>query len=330
MLGVAGCGPGVLVELAELACPSEEALYGGVHALPWERWLSPERTLAVSAVCKDSNLRHSKYVALKAKDAIVDRQRQRLGVRSSIDVRDADVRVFVRLDKDRATVFLDASGRPLHLRGWRQQVGEAPLKESLAAAIVRLSGWDGFSPLFDPFCGSGTIPIEAELHSRRVPAQRRSARFGFERWVSHTDAERALVERVKDELGRACSGPRARRAPAPITTRSWSSTPGRTRKRRRAERVSRSPTSPRPRSSRGPTSSAILPTGNGFRRMSGLWRRLGEWVRAVSEEHPVSLLVPDEGPSWTRRGAIASRSSRAHPLFNGRLRCRLVTWSHSS
>lgn len=172
----------VLVPLSTFPCASPQALYDGVRALPWERWLTPDQTLAVDGNLRDSAMTHSGYVALKTKDAIVDTLRDRYGRRPSVDTRNPDLRVNVHLVKNRCTVSLDSSGVPLDRRGYRLERTEAPLRETVAAALVELSGWSGEAPLVDPMCGSGTILIEAALKAgQRAPGLLRPG-FGFQRW----------------------------------------------------------------------------------------------------------------------------------------------------
>jgi putative N6-adenine-specific DNA methylase len=178
----------VLVRVAVFEAPDEDALYEGVASVDWRPYLTPQHTLAVRAFCRDSRLTHSQYIAQRTKDAVVDQLREQLGARPSVNLDDPDVALFVHLVADEATVYLDLSGSSLHRRGWRARAMDAPLKESLAAAILRLSGWDRERPLVDPMCGSGTIPIEAALWARRVAPGLSRERFGFERWACHDEA----------------------------------------------------------------------------------------------------------------------------------------------
>jgi putative N6-adenine-specific DNA methylase len=178
----------VLYRLASFEAPTGDALYAGVAAVDWSPWLTARHTLAVRAVCHSSRLTHSQFIAQKTKDAVVDQIRARLGARPSVDLDDPDVTLFVHLARDHATVYLDVSGGSLHRRGWRARAGEAPLKESLAAAALRLSGWDRERPLVDPMCGSGTIAIEAALWARGIAPGLSRERFGFERWACHDEA----------------------------------------------------------------------------------------------------------------------------------------------
>jgi putative N6-adenine-specific DNA methylase len=188
----------VLMPLAEFPCDSPKDLYDGVRSIQWNDLLTPEMTIAVDCNLRDSAMTHSGFVALKAKDAIVDAIRDRHGKRPDVDTGDPDLRVNVHLVKNRCTVSLDTSGTPLDRRGYRLERTEAPLRETLASAIVTLSGWDGKTPLADPMCGSGTIVIEAALKAAsRAPGLLRSA-FGFRRWPGF-DAGlwRRLVEEAR-------------------------------------------------------------------------------------------------------------------------------------
>uniref|UniRef100_UPI00384CCED7 THUMP domain-containing class I SAM-dependent RNA methyltransferase n=1 Tax=Geomonas subterranea TaxID=2847989 RepID=UPI00384CCED7 len=198
----------VLMTLAEFPCESPEELYREVRGISWERFLTPALTLAVDCNLRDSTLTHSGFVALKTKDAIVDALRDHFGSRPSVDTKDPDLRVNVRLFKNRCTLSLDLSGEPLDRRGYRLDRHEAPLKENLAAALVELSGWDGGTPFVDPMCGTGTIAIEAALKALRIPPGLNRG-FGFQRWQGF---DRALWDRIVAE---ARSG-MLERLPAPV------------------------------------------------------------------------------------------------------------------
>jgi len=173
----------VLVRLKEFPCTTPAELYDGVFEIAWQEMITPAMTLAVDCTLRDSAMTHSGFVALKTKDAIVDRIREHCGgTRPSVNVASPDLRINVHLAKNHCTVSLDSSGAPLDRRGYRLERTEAPLRETLAAAIIAQTGWDGSIPLADPMCGSGTIPIEAALMAGRVaPGLRRS--FGFQRWL---------------------------------------------------------------------------------------------------------------------------------------------------
>ncbi len=183
----------VLLEVASFDAPDADALYEGIRAIDWTEWMTPRTTLAVRATCRSSRLTHSQFIAQKTKDAIVDVLRDREGARPSVDRDDPDVGVAVHIARDHATTYLDVGGASLHERGWRARGGTAPLRENLAAAVVRLSGWDRQRPLLDPMCGSGTLAIEAASWACRVAPGLTRPRFGFERWASHDDPAKAAM-----------------------------------------------------------------------------------------------------------------------------------------
>ncbi|MGF1459297.1 MAG: class I SAM-dependent RNA methyltransferase [Leptolyngbyaceae cyanobacterium] len=186
----------ILAKVAEFPCRDAEDLYAGVQGIDWEQYIHPQLTLAVAATGKTAALNHTHFTALQVKNAIVDQQRDRFHERSSVDIHQPDVQVNVHLYRDRATVSLDSSGESLHRRGYRPAVGKAPLKESLAAALVYLSGWQPQQAFCDPLCGSGTLPLEAALMGlNRAPGLFRD-RFGFESWP---DFDEALWQRLRQQ-----------------------------------------------------------------------------------------------------------------------------------
>ncbi|QTD45851.1 THUMP domain-containing class I SAM-dependent RNA methyltransferase [Ottowia testudinis] len=178
----------VLIELAHGPYGDEHDLYALAASVAWEDWFSPRQTFRVDVTAQASPLKSLNFATLRVKDAVADRFRERAGgVRPSIDTRAPDVRVQAHLGPAEATLYIDTSGEPLFKRGWRQDKGDAPLKETLAAAMLAASGWwqpaerrVSDLPLYDPCCGSGTIVIEAAQLRLGLPAggQRR---FAFER-----------------------------------------------------------------------------------------------------------------------------------------------------
>ncbi len=157
-------------------------LYDGARALPWDEYITPRQTIATAAYAHESCGENPNFVALKLKDAIVDKLRQVFGARPDVCRDDPDVRCFVYWGRNKATVYLDLSGEPLFKRSYRVSGGEAPLKETLAAAMLRLAGWDRRTPLVDPMCGSGTLLVEAALWAANIAPGIWRPRFGFERW----------------------------------------------------------------------------------------------------------------------------------------------------
>jgi putative N6-adenine-specific DNA methylase len=170
----------VLAPLASFPCPSDQELYDSARALDWEKILSLEKTFAVFAHVHDSRIAHAHYAALRLKDAIVDHFREHSGRRPDVDTEHPDAWINLIIRQDQALISLDTSGGSLHRRGYRVQSVAAPLQETLAAAMVRISGWQGERPLVDPLCGSGTIVAEAFMHYCRVPSASKREKFGFE------------------------------------------------------------------------------------------------------------------------------------------------------
>jgi len=190
----------IQVLLSRFDARTEEALYAGIQQIDWKAFITPKQTLSVSAVSNGSILNHSGFIALKTKDAIVDRIRAETGRRPSVDRNDPDVKLFVYVANDRVAVYIDLAGEPLHKRGYRTEAGEAPLRETLASAILRIAGWDRKTPLIDPMCGSGTIAIEAAMWaSNRAPGLSRE-RFGFERWANFGENESVTMRELRGSL----------------------------------------------------------------------------------------------------------------------------------
>ena len=170
----------VLIELAHAPYHQEVDLYETALTVAWEQWFSVYQTFKIDLTAQASPLQSLNFAALKIKDAVADRFRQQTGARPNVETHEPDVRIQAHLTRDMLTLYIDSSGEPLFKRGWRQDKGDAPLKETLAAAILAASGWTPEQPLYDPCCGSGTIAIEAaQIAAHIAPGSQRS--FGFER-----------------------------------------------------------------------------------------------------------------------------------------------------
>jgi putative N6-adenine-specific DNA methylase len=200
----------VQVLLERFPAETDEALYTGIQRIDWSAYLTLDKTLSITAICRGSKLTHSGFVALKAKDAIIDQVRTPEGARPSVDREDADVRVVVYIVSDKASIYVDLSGPPLHRRGYRQETGEAPLRETLAAAMLRLSGWDRETPLMDPMCGSGTLAIEAAQWTGKIAPGLLRDQFGFERWADFQEEDAETLRHLKGELRRNRAGTSAK------------------------------------------------------------------------------------------------------------------------
>ncbi|MEG2045750.1 MAG: THUMP domain-containing protein, partial [Comamonas sp.] len=190
----------VLIELSHSMYRNENDLYRAASEVAWEIWFSPKETFKIEVTSQHSPLTSLNFAALRVKDAIADRFREkRHGVRPSVETHHPDVRVHLHLTTDGATIYIDTSGEALFKRGWREDKGDAPLKETLAAAMIAASGWDPHGddpqPLYDPCCGSGTVLIEAAQMARKIPAGI-LRRFAFEKLVPF---QRHVWEAMLDE-----------------------------------------------------------------------------------------------------------------------------------
>jgi putative N6-adenine-specific DNA methylase len=185
----------VLWKVQAFAYRNEDDVYKAVKALQWPRYFDVERTLRVNVTAQKSPLRSLEFATLRVKDAVCDRFRETLGRRPDVERAAPDVRIHLFLERDKGTLYLDTSGEPLFMRGWRAGQGEAPLRENLAAGIVMLTRWRSDEPLLDPMCGGGTLLVEAAAMARgRAPGAKRG--FGFQNLKSF---KAPLWETVKRE-----------------------------------------------------------------------------------------------------------------------------------
>jgi len=169
-----------LAPLESFACPDADTLYQKARQIPWEELFTERNTFAIVSNVSDSALSHSKFAALRLKDAIADHFRAKIGRRPNVSVRNPDIMLNLHIRNDKAVISLDLSGGALHRRGYREETVTAPMQETVAAAIIRFSEWNGSVPLYDPMCGSGTLLCEALMRYCRIPAGIFRQRFGFE------------------------------------------------------------------------------------------------------------------------------------------------------
>jgi putative N6-adenine-specific DNA methylase len=199
----------VLRPILEVVVTSPEELYEAVRTIDWAEYMTSDHTLAVDCNVRSSHITHSKYAALKTKDAICDQFVERFGKRPSVDVEAPMVGLNLHIYQDEAVLSLESSGESLHKRGYRPILTKAPLNEALAAALVLLTGWRGDAPFADPLCGSGTLCIEAAWIATRRPPGLTRKRFGFQGWI---DFDIGLWTELRDEARRGVQG----KLPAPI------------------------------------------------------------------------------------------------------------------
>ncbi|MEN9543413.1 MAG: hypothetical protein RLZZ598_246 [Pseudomonadota bacterium] len=195
----------VLVEVMHGPYGHEDHLYALAREVDWGHWIGPRETLRVDVTATRSPLKSLNFAALRIKDAVCDQLREREGARPSVELRHPDLPLVLHLGEFEATIYVDTSGEALFKRGWREDKGEAPLKETLAAAMLAAAGWQGREedgPLLDPVCGSGTIAIEAaQMACGIAPGIQR--RFAFERQRPFRDAAGQAAWRELREQARA-------------------------------------------------------------------------------------------------------------------------------
>ncbi|RYY52053.1 MAG: class I SAM-dependent RNA methyltransferase, partial [Comamonadaceae bacterium] len=195
----------VLVQLSHTPYRAEDDLYQAAGAIAWEAWFTPRQRFKVEVTAQHSPLKSLNFATLRIKDGVADRFRNKGGVRPDVDTQRPDVRLYAHLTSTHCTLYIDTSGEPLFKRGWREDTGEAPLKETLAAAMIAASGWDATTPLYDPCCGSGTIAIEAAQVACGIAAGS-GRRFAFERLLPH---QAHVWTQLKDEAIAAQHAPTA-------------------------------------------------------------------------------------------------------------------------
>jgi len=187
----------ILKPILKCKMKTPKSLYRNVKNYKWEKLFSLEDTFAIDTVVSSEYFTHSKFVALKVKDAIVDRFRDQFDERPNVDVNNPTIRIHVHIYDDTCTISLDSSGDSLHKRGYRTASTTAPLNEALAAGMILLSGWDQDSEFIDGMCGSGTIPIEAALIALNIPPGYLRDSYGFMKWK---DFDSELWQKIKDEV----------------------------------------------------------------------------------------------------------------------------------
>jgi len=176
---------------------SEEDLYNEIKKIAWEDFMDVTDTLAIDATVHSEQFTHSKYIAQKTKDAVVDRFREKLGTRPDVDLDFPTLRINIHIEHNYCNVSIDSSGQSLHKRGYKTATNIAPINEVLAAGMLLFSGWDGQSDFMDPMCGSGTILIEAAMIACNIPPNLNRKEFAFEKWK---DWDVDLFEKVEESV----------------------------------------------------------------------------------------------------------------------------------
>ncbi len=186
----------ILVPIHTFHARNEKELYDQMMQFDWSNFLDVNQTFAIDNVVFSELFKHSKFVALKAKDALVDQYRNKYRRRPSVDTEKPDVQFNLHCANDFFTISLDSSGSPLNQRGYRETGHQAPMNEVLAAGMIKLAGWSKGTPLVDPMCGSGTILVEAAMMAMNMPPNLKRKDFGFRTWPEYSPT---LWSRVKSE-----------------------------------------------------------------------------------------------------------------------------------
>ena len=186
----------ILKPIKHFRALSADDVYEGVKDIDWSQYIELEKTFAVDSVVFSEEFRHSKFVAYKVKDAIVDQFREKTGKRPNISISNPDIRLHIHIAEDKCTLSLDSSGESLHRRGYRQESVEAPLNEVLAAGMILMTGWKGDTDFIDPMCGSGTLLIEAALIARNMAPGLFRKEYAFEKWP---DFDRELFDEIYND-----------------------------------------------------------------------------------------------------------------------------------
>lgn len=326
----------VLLTLGRVDASDGDALYRSVYAIPWEDHIAPDGTLAVDASGVSDTLRNTQFTAVRVKDAIVDRLRERFGERPSVDTDAPDVLVNVGIRGDKATVSIDLAGEALHRRGYREPGKQviAPMKESLAAAMLMLAGWPEIAKrggaFVDPLCGSGTLAIEAALMAGDVAPGILRARWGFEGWLGH---DAAAWERILDEADERAEAGRASIPPIfafDADPRAVSISLANVKRAGLQDVVT---------VARGELSSLVAPHGvpdglvatnppygermEARAALPALYALLGQRMRSEFSQWRLAVISPD--PAIDRGLALVPES--VHPLMNGRIESPVHVYS---
>jgi len=187
----------ILKPIKEFRVFNDQSLYKGIQSIDWSEYMNVRQTFVIDTTVNSDVFNHSQFVALKAKDAIVDQFREQTGNRPDIDKDYPDLRINIHIQKETCSVSLDSSGNSLHHRGYRTATNIAPINEVLAAGMLLLAGWDGQSDFLDPMCGSGTILAEAAMIACNIPANINRKEFAFEKW---NDWDNDLFDKITDSL----------------------------------------------------------------------------------------------------------------------------------
>lgn len=319
----ARCAISVLVEVANFSIRNEDDLYKKCMKIDWTEFFDVNKTFAVKGAIFSDLFNHSQFPFLLVKDAIVDTFRNKLGKRPDVHVKVPQVLFDVYINDNNVTISLNSSGVPLFQRGYRQSVGEAPLNEVVAAALIRMSGWDRKSAFLDPFCGSGTILIEAGMLAAGIPSSIERQHYAFKNFANY---DAALWEEIYESANKKCQS-------LPCRIVGSDSSPDmimKTKRNLRGVAVGRF-IDVEIRSfdeTKRPEDSGVMVTNPPYGERMGdnieeMYESLGNWMKAEMKGYTCWIIsASEEGLK-----SVGLRPERKIKLFNGDLECRFQKYS---
>ncbi len=322
-------GMRLLVELADFKCRNQQDLYEGAIRYNWSGIMEPDQTFAVRGYLHKfhPNLKNSQFAALKIKDAIVDRFRRKTGKRPSVDRQRPQVEITYHITPNRCILYMNSSGAPLSKRHYRRGlIHKASLNESLAAGIIRLTGWDMKSPFYDPMCGSGTLPIEALMMAVNYPPGLLRQHFAFKTWKDHDEDQwQSIREKGEKQINKHVTvsvfGSDIRRDNVKLALRNAESLgPVSRHIRWNTQSIGDF----YPESSTG-TIVMNLPYGDrigDFGKLTELYKETGDILKTRCTGHTAGLFTGN----LELAKHVGLKTSRRIPLKNGNIDCRLLIY----
>lgn len=317
------CAISVLVEVANFSIKHEDDLYKKCMKIDWTEFFDVNKTFAVKGAIFSDLFKHSQFPFLLVKDAIVDTFRNKLGKRPDVHIKVPQVLFDVYINDNNVTISLNSSGVPLFQRGYRQSVGEAPLNEVVAAALVRMSGWDRKSAFVDPFCGSGTILIEAGMLAAGIPSSIERQHYAFKNFANY---DAALWEEIYELANKRCQSLPCKIVGSDISPDMIM----KTKRNLRGVAVGRF-IEVEIRSfdeTKRPEETGVMVTNPPYGERMGdnieeMYESLGNWMKAEMKGYTCWIIsASEEGLK-----SIGLRPERKIKLFNGDLECRFQKYS---
>lgn len=308
-----------LVSLDEGEATSEKELYDLAFDFPWENYFTEKETFAIDSIVKSKYFNHTKYTALKVKDAIADRFRSKVGVRPSVKPIEPDYRINVHIWENQVKFYLDSSCEPLFKRGYKIQTHNAPMNEVLAAGMIRLAGWNKKDPFYDPMTGSGTIIAEALMMATKTPPGKFRKYYGFRNWTNY---QHSVWKKVIAEAEGAIQKPEGEFYSSDVSRKNLSIAKQNLENAGLIDYVDFSVRAFE--KTKKPANSGMMilnpPYGERMERsdISELYEKIGHTFKAQYEDWDAWVI----SSSLEGMEAIGLKTNKRHTLYNGSLECR--------